>query len=168
MARYLGSIPAARFTLLTVQIPRPPAVGDPGVVSELRAVVISEPLLGGASARPKGFVRAQWGWAAGWMGPLIARRATDPLPPTVVYVAVTPTELRLFSKSLGLPPFEIGRWRRGAYRASLTESMRRLRLDLQLDRLGRVTLTRGPFFEGAARPVFDLVVENSSGPVATS
>ena len=146
-------------------IPKPPAVGDTGVVQELRAVVISEPILGGASARPKGFVKAQVLTAAGWFGPLLARRATDPLPATPIYVAVTPNELRLFSKTLGLPPYEIGRWRNRTYRASLTRSRGWHHLDLDLQRLGRVTLHRGTFFGRAAAEVFDLVVQNAAGPV---
>lgn len=149
-----------------VQIPRPAAVGDKDALQELRAVVISEPLLAGAVARPKGFARAQLSLLAGFAGPYFGRRATHPLPPTPLYIAVTPVDLRLFSKSLGLPPYEIGRWRNRTYRATLTTSRRRLQLDLDLERLGRVTVLRGPLFGVATRAVFELVERNASGPVA--
>ena len=129
-------------------------------------MVISDSLLGGASARPKGFVRAQWFLVVAWAGPWLGRRATYPLPATPIYVAVTSRDLRLFSKSLGLPPYEIGRWPSRTYRASLSESRRSLKLDLELRGLGRVTLSRGPLFEKPARPVFDLVVQNAAGPVS--
>ena len=148
-------------------IPKPPAVGDAGVVQELRAVVISAPILGGASAQPRGFMKAVWvSWAAGWIGPWLVRRFTDPLPPTPIYVAVTGSDLRLFSKSLGMPPFEIGRWSNRTYRASLSESGGRLRLDLELARLGRITLFRWSLFGKRARPVFDLVIQNAAGPIS--
>ena len=147
-----------------VQIPRPPVIGDRGAADELRSVVISESLIGAATARPKGLFGAQWLWLAGWARPWLARRATAPLPATPIYVAVTSNELRLFSKSLGLPPYEIGRWRN--YRASLTESRGTLKLELQLERLGRVTLIRGPFIGKPARAVFNLVVQHAAGPVS--
>ena len=40
-----------------MQDPRPPAVGDVGVVQELRSVLFSEPILGATSVRPKGYMK---------------------------------------------------------------------------------------------------------------
>ena len=144
-----------------MQIPRPPAVGHQSVVKQLRAVLFSEPILGAASVRPKGYLKTVLAPALGWWAPYLARRATDPLPPTILYVAVTPTDVRLFSKPGLSDPFEIGRWTKGAYRASLRESGFSLKLDLELERLGRATVTSGR----DARPVLDLVVQGASGPV---
>ena len=97
----------------------------------------------------------------GWAGPLIARKATEPLPATVLYLAVTTADIRLFSKPPFADPFEVGRWMKGAYRASLRDAGLTLKLDLDLARLGRVTVTSSR----GARPVLDLVVQSASGPV---
>ncbi len=62
-------------------------------------------------------------------------------------------------------PFEIGRWKKGTYRASIREGGFRLALDLELEGLGRVRLHSGPrFLAGQARAVFDLVVQGAGGP----
>src|SRR5438105_14300988 len=42
-----------------VQIPRPPAAGDAGVVKHLRSVLFSEPILRAARVRPKGYAIAR-------------------------------------------------------------------------------------------------------------
>lgn len=130
------------------------------MVKQLRSVLFSEPILGAASLRPKGYMWTVLAPALGWWAPYLARNATNPLPPTIVYIAVTPADVRLFSKPRLSDPFEIGRWKKGAYRASLRESGLRLKLDLEVERLGRVTVTS----DRGARPVLDLVVQGASGP----
>jgi hypothetical protein len=140
-----------------MQIPRPAAVGDQQVVARLRQILFSEPILGAATVRPKGYAKGvALNLLLGWAGPLLARRATEPLTPTLLYLAVTPVDIRLFSKPLLDDAFEIGRWQRSGYRASATGR----RLDMQVGRLGRVTM----FGDRAAQPVIDLVVQGASGP----
>ena len=142
-----------------MQIARPPAVGDQHVVARLRPILFSEPILGAASVRPKGYAKGMvLNMLFGWAGPLLARRATEPLPPTVLYLAVTPVDIRLFSKPLFGDAFEIGRWKKGSYRATATAN----RLELLLQRLGRVTMTA----DSLARPVIELVVQGAVGPTA--
>jgi hypothetical protein len=142
-----------------VQIARPPAVGDQQVVARLREILFSEPILGAASVRPKGYAKGvALNLLFGWAGPLLARRATEPLPPTELYLAVTSVDIRLFSKPLFGDAFEIGRWKKGSFRATATGN----RLELLLGRLGRVTMTGGK----TARPVIELVVAGAVGPTA--
>ncbi|HKW59727.1 MAG TPA: hypothetical protein VJR46_08245 [Candidatus Dormibacteraeota bacterium] len=155
----MGSIPIARSTLGVVQVPRPPATGDAYVVKQLREILFSEPILGAAAVRPKGYLKGlALNLLFGWAGPMLARRATEPLPPTLLYLAVTPVDVRLFAKPLIGDAFEIGRWKKSAYRASAVGD----RLDMLLTRLGRVTM----FGDRAARPVIDLVVQGAAGPAA--
>jgi hypothetical protein len=155
----VGSIPIARSKLRSVQIPRPAAVGDAHVVKQLRPILFSEPILGAAEVRPKGYLKGlALNLLLGWAGPLLARRATEPLPPTLLYLAVTPVDIRLFSKPLIGDAFEIGRWNKTSYRATATGN----RLELLLQGLGRVTMTG----DRTARPVIDLVVEGAVGPTA--
>ena len=142
-----------------MQIPRPPAIGDAYVVKQVREYLFSEPILGAVSMRPKGYLKGivlhlLFGWAGSW----IARRATEPLPPTLIYLAVTAADVRLFAKPLVGDPFEIGRWKRSEYRASADGG----RLDMLLTGRGRVTM----FGDRAARPVLDLVVQGAAGPAA--
>jgi hypothetical protein len=140
-----------------VRIPRPAAIGDQHVVDELRSILFSEPILGAAQVRPKGYLKGvALNLLLGWAGPLLARRATEPLPPTILYLAVTPVDIRLFSKPLWGDAFEIGRWQKSGYRASSSGN----RLDMQLGRLGRVTLHASR----DAGPVVDLVVQGAAGP----
>ncbi len=76
-----------------MQVPRLPAAGDASVVKELRSVLFSEPILAAVSVQPKGYTKAALLRLLGWAllaGPLIAKRATEPLPPTILYIAVTP------------------------------------------------------------------------------
>src|SRR5262249_58479844 len=117
------------------------------------------PILGAAAVRRKGFAK---GLALtllfGWAGPLLARKATEPLPPTLLYLAVTTADIRLYSKPLIGDAFEIGRWKKDSYRANATGN----RLDLQLGRLGRVTL----FGNRPARSVIELVVQGAAGSTA--
>jgi len=142
-----------------VQIARPPAVGDRAVVARLRSILFSEPILGAAAVRPKGYLKGvALNLLFGWAGPLLARRATEPLPPMLLYLAVTPVDIRFFAKPLLGDPFEIGRWKKTSYRATATGD----RLELLLQRLGRVTV----FGDRAARPVIALVVEGAVGPTA--
>jgi len=143
-----------------VQIPRPKPIGDAAVARQLRSVLFSETLVAAALVRPKGYARVVLSHLLGWAGPIIARRATEPLPPTILYLAVTTVDIRLFSKPLFGGPFEVGRWKKSVYRASLRELGLWLKLDLDVERLGRVTVTSSR----AARPVLDLVVQGASGP----
>src|SRR5712692_2874880 len=124
-------------------------IGDASVARQLRSVLFSETLLAAALVRPKGYARVVLSHLFGWAGPFIARRATEPLPPTVLYLAVTTVDIRLFSKPVFADPFEVGRWKKSAYRASLRESCLTLKLDLEVPRLGRVTVMSSR----AARPV---------------
>jgi hypothetical protein len=138
---------------MSMDVQRPPAVGNQTVVRRVRSVLFSEVVLGATSARPKGYRLATLSWLLGWFAPLLARRATDPLPPTIVYIAVTPVDIRLFSKPALLPVFEIGRWKKSSYRASVNG----LRLRLELERLGAVEL----ICARDARPVVDLILQGS-------
>lgn len=138
-----------------MQIPRPAAAGEQWLVGRLRSILFSEPILGATDTLPKGYLKGiLLAGLLGWLGPLVARRATDPLPATHIYLAVTPVDVRLFSKPLAADAFEIGRWKRGTYRASV----RGRNLDLELDRLGRIRLS------GGSGEVFELVVEGAAGP----
>jgi hypothetical protein len=143
-----------------MQVPRPPAIGHQAVVKKLRAVLFSEAILAAASVRPKGFMKVTLAPLVGAWAPFLARRATNPLPPTILWLAVTGVDIRLFSKPWLSDPFEIGRWKRGSYRASVGESALSLRIDLELERLGRVRLFSGK----DVRPVIDLVVQGAAGP----
>jgi hypothetical protein len=143
-----------------MQVPRPPAIGHQAVVKKLRSVLFSEVILAAASVRPKGLQWSKLALSLGWFGPLLTRRATDPLPPTTIYIAVTPVDIRLFTKPWLSDPFEIGRWKKGSYRASVGESALSLKIDLELERLGRVRLFAGK----DVRPVIDLVVQGAAGP----
>ena len=145
-------------------MPRLPAAGDASVVKELRSGLFSEPILAAVSVQPKGYTKAALLRLLGWAllaGPLIAKRATEPLPPTILYIAVTPVDIRMFSKPTLSDAFEIGRWKKGSYRASVRDSGVRLKLDLELERIGRATVQSGR----RARETFDLVVAGASGPV---
>ncbi len=124
------------------------------MAAQLRSILFSEPLLGAAEVRPRGYGKVIFASLLGWAGPIVARRATEPLPPTILYLAVTSADIRLFSKPPFADPFEIGRWKKGSYRASLDGR----RLTLEVARLGRVTVTAGT----SARPVFDLVMQGSA------
>jgi hypothetical protein len=143
-----------------VQIPRPTPIGDASVAKQLRSVLFSETLVAAARVRPKGYRRVVLSHLLGWAGPFIARQATEPLPPTILYLAVTTVDIRLFSKPPFADPFEVGRWKKSAYRASLRESGLTLKLDLEVARWGRMTVTSSR----GARPVLDLVVQGASGP----
>ena len=90
-----------------MQIPRPQAVGDQSVVKQLRSVLFSEPILGAMYVRPKGFWKVAFAPALGWWAPYLARRATDPLPPTILVLAATTVDIRLFSKPSFGDLFEI-------------------------------------------------------------
>jgi hypothetical protein len=143
-----------------VQIPRPKPIGDASVAKQLRSVLFSESLIAATLVRPKGYRKVVLSHLLGWAGPFVARQATEPLPPTILYLAVTTVDIRLFSKPPFADPFEVGRWKKGAYGASLRESGLTLKLDLDVARWGRVTVTSSR----GARPVLDLVVQGASGP----
>jgi hypothetical protein len=139
-------------------VSRPPAVGNQSVVKQLRSVLFSEPILGAASVRPKGYMWVALAPALGWWAPYLARKATDPLPPTILYVAVTTVDIRLFSKPGLSDPFEIGRWKKGEYGATVAGSrLGGQSIDLDVERLGHIRLFGGR----DARPVFDLIVQGA-------
>lgn len=140
-----------------MQVPRPPAVGDPAVVKELRSVLFSEPILGAIRLRPKGFQWVLLAHSLGWVGPILARRATEPLPPAVLCLAVTPVDIRIFAKPGWSEVFELGRWKMGTYRASVRGAW----LEMELERFGRVAMRP----QRGARDVLDLVEHGAAGPV---
>lgn len=140
-----------------MQVPRPPTVGDPNVVSELRSVLFSEPILGAIRLHPRGYGKVILLRFLGAIGPILSRRATEPLPPTILYLAVTPVDVRLFSKSGWSGVFEIGRWKNGTYRASVRGAW----LEMELERLGRVAMKPQP----EAREVVQMVQQAAVGPV---
>src|SRR5438309_1792096 len=107
-----------------MEVPRPRAIGNQGVVKQLRSVLFSEVILGAASVRPKGYSWSVLSLALGWFGPLLSRRATDPLPPSILYLAITAADIRLFGKPSFSNLFEIGRWKKGSYRASHARRLR--------------------------------------------
>jgi hypothetical protein len=134
-----------------------PAIGHPSVVKQVRSVLFSEVILGAASVKPLGYNWSVLALMLGWFAPLLSRRATDPLPPSLLYLAVTEADIRLFGKPSFSNLFEIGRWKTGSYRAWVRRSAFGLKLELDLERLGRVTLVAGR----SAAPVFDLVVQGA-------
>jgi hypothetical protein len=143
---------------------RPPPIGHSSAIKQLRTVVFVG-IEGAAVVYPKGFTRKRLTPNFGGFGPLMTAHATDPLPDSRLYVAVTPEDFRIFGKPMLSSPFEIGRWKKGTYRASIPDGGFRLALDLELDGLGRVRLHSGPrFLAGRARAVFDLVVQGAAGP----
>jgi len=132
-------------------------IGHPAVVKQVRSVLFSEVILGAARVKPLGYNWSVLALMLGWFAPLLSRRATDPLPPSTLYLAVTEADIRLFGKPTFSNLFEIGRWKRSSYRALVRRSAFGLRLELDLERLGRVTLVAGR----NAAPVFDLVVQGA-------
>ncbi len=144
---------------------RPPPVGDPSAIKLLRSVIFTG-IEGAAAVYPSGFLRKRWAPGSGWLGRFITVEAAAPLPNSRVYVAVTSDDLRIFGRPMFSSPFEIGRWEKGSYRASIPDSGVLLKLDLELEQLGRVRVMSGlRVYSGAARQVFDLVVRYASGPV---
>jgi hypothetical protein len=144
------------------------SIGDASVVRLLRTVIFSG-IEGAAVVYPNGLTRVHLSGVFGALGPMVAMRATDPLPATPLYIAVTPDDIRLFGRPRRSSPFEIGRWKKGSYRASIQERAFRSRLDLELDKLGRIRLcTRLRPFAGPARRVLELIVQSASGPVTYS
>ena len=118
----------------------PKPIGQSFVVKELRPLIFVG-IEGAAIVRPKGYIFVSLAGLLGWLGPLLTVYATDPLAATHLYIAVTPDDFRIFSKPRLSSPFEIGRWKKGCYRASIPDG--------------------GP----SVRPVFDLAVQGASGPV---
>lgn len=143
---------------------RPPPIGHRSAIKQLRTVIFVG-IDGAAMVYPKGFTRKRLTPIFGGLGPLMSAHATDPLPDSRLLIAMTPEDFRIFGKPMLSSPFEIGRWKKGTYRASIPDSGFRLALDLELDGLGRVRLHSGPrFLAGRARAVFDLVVQGAGGP----
>jgi hypothetical protein len=142
---------------------RPPPVGDPSAVKALRSVIFTG-IEGAAGVYPNGYTKVRLARLSHYLGPLFVVHATDPLPASPLYIAVTPDDFRIFGRPMFSIPFEIGRWKKGSYRASIVAAGIGLKLDLELERFGRVRLLTG-LRAGHARPVFDLVVQGASGPV---
>ncbi|MFI5283329.1 MAG: hypothetical protein ACHQ0J_09395 [Candidatus Dormibacterales bacterium] len=145
----------------------PEPLGQPSAIKQVRQVVFTD-ILAAATVFPKGYLKRQVAQGFGWSGGLLAARATDPLPPTPLYIVMTPTELRLLAVSgWRKPPYELGRWNRLTYRASIPERGAFLKLDLDLERLGRIQVFAGlRNLRREVRPVFELVVQCASGPLA--
>jgi hypothetical protein len=142
----------------------PPPIGDASAIKLLRPVIFTG-IEGAAVVYPRGLMKVRMAGMLGWLRPLITVYATDPLPATPLYIAVTPEDIRLFGRPMFSSPFEIGRWKKGFYRASILESGLRLRLVLELEKLGRIRLnTRLRAFAGPARQVLELVVQGAAGP----
>src|SRR5260370_27032654 len=143
---------------------RPPPIGHPSAVKQLRAVIFVG-IEGAAVVYPKGFTRKRLTPPFGGLGPLVTAHATDPLPDSRLPIAMTPDDFRIFGKPMMSSPFEVGRWRRGTYRASIREGGFRLALDLELEGLGRVRLHSGlRFLAGRPRPAFDPAAKGAAAP----
>jgi len=141
-------------------------LGQPSAAKALRQVVFTD-ILAAATIFPKGYVKWTIATMFGWSGRAFATHATDPLPSTALYIVVTPDDFRMFAKSgWRQPPYEIGRWVRKTYRASVPTRGAFLKLDLDVERLGRLQVFAGlRRFRREVEPVFQLVVESASGPV---
>lgn len=134
------------------------------MVKALRQIIFTG-IDGAAAVYPRGLMKVRFMPRLWGFGPLLTVHSTDPFPATRLYVAVTPDEFRIFSRATMSSPFEIGRWKKGLYRASIRDSGLRLYLDLELEGLGRVSLMSGlRLFARHVRPVFDLVVQGAAGP----
>jgi hypothetical protein len=142
---------------------RPPPIGDPSAVKALRSVIFTG-IEGAASVYPRGYMKVRLAHLIHYLGPLFVVHATDPLPASPLYIAVTSDDFRIFGRPAFSIPFEIGRWKKASYRASIAATGIGLKLDLDLERFGRVRLVTG-LRAGYARPVFDLVVQCASGPI---
>jgi hypothetical protein len=144
---------------------RPPPIGNANAIKLLQSVIFTG-IESATVVYPKGLTKARLASLLGWLGPLIAVHATDPLPASPLYIAVTPEDMRLFGRPMFSSPFEIGRWKKGSYRASILDGGLRIRLVLELDGLGRIQLqSRLRLFDGNLRAVFDQVVQGGAGPV---
>jgi hypothetical protein len=147
---------------LNAALPRP--LGHSWVAKELGTFVFSAPILGAIQAAPKGLLLVSVSRLLGALGPLLAKNATSPLPASYVYLAVTDRDLRLYGKAFGAVPFELGRWNKFNYGASLRARGLRVSLDLALEGLGHVSLLTPRYFGAAAvQPVLDLVIEGRRG-----
>jgi len=148
---------------------QPQPIGDRQAIKELRSMIFVG-IQGATVVYPKGFAtQAVVRTLLGRLGNLLTIHTTDPFPSTPLYLVVTPEDMRIYSKPLMSSPFEIGRWNKGSYRASIPVGGARLALDLEVERLGRVhvfSTLRGLTSE--ARPVFDLILKGASGPVTTA
>jgi len=145
---------------------KPEPLGQPFASRKLRQVVFTD-ILAAAAVFPKGYMRTSVAHMFGWLGRLAATHATDPLPATALYLAVTPDDFRIFARSgWREPPYEIGRWSRRTYRASIPQQGAFLKLDLDVERLGHIQVFAGlRRFRRDVEPVFELVAQGASGPV---
>jgi hypothetical protein len=144
--------------------PRP--LGQQFAVRQVRQVAFTD-ILAAATVFPKGYMRRTMALMFGRLGRLLATHATDPLPATALYIAVTPNDFRIFARSgWHTPPFEVGRWNKLTYRSSIPQQGAFLKLDLDVERLGRIQVFAGlRIFRRDVEPVFQLVVQGALGPV---
>lgn len=141
-------------------------VGQRSAFRKLRTVVFT-PIVAAATVYPQRYGFRHAAHIFGALGRAWALRSIGPLPDTALYIAMTQSELRLYAKSgRSSPPFEIGRWARLTYRASVRDRGPFLKLDLELERLGRIQVSAGlRVFVRDVEPVFQLVSDGASGPV---
>lgn len=149
-----------------MEIRRPEPVGDPAAIMQLQKVVFIG-IEGALRVSPRGLGRVRAARMLGGLltvaaavAPLLTIHATDPLPATWIYLVMTTEDLRLYAAEK--PPYEIGRWPKDTYRASV--SMDGRSLHLELDRLGTIRIDAERRSE-QTRNVFDLVVRSAAGPV---
>lgn len=152
--------------VVCVEIHKPEPVGDQGVIRKLQKVVFIG-IEGAVGVSPRGLTRVRVArMLGGFMTiaaavlPLLTIHATDPLPATSIYLVVTTEDMRLYAAET--TPYEIGRWPKHTYRASVSAEGRSL--DLEVDRLGVIHLN-AVRRSGPTSAVFDLVVRYAAGPV---
>jgi len=152
--------------LSAVDLHKPEPVGDPSAIKQLGAVVFVG-IEGAIKVTPRGLGRVRAIRLLGGLStvlaavlPLFTTHATDPLPQIPIYLVVTPEELRLYAAEK--LPYEIGRWPKRTYHA--TVSADGSTLDLKLERLGIIHLD-AERRSVQTRKVFDLVIGGAAGPV---
>jgi hypothetical protein len=161
-----GAWPLVGLTLSAADIHKPEPVGDPSAIKQLGAVVFVG-IEAALKVTPRGLGRVRAIRMLGGFGtvlaavlPLLTIHATDPLPQIPIYLVLTPEELRLYAAEK--LPYEIGRWRKRTYHATVSADGGTL--DLKLERLGVVHLD-AERRSVHTRNVFDLVVGSAAGPV---
>src|SRR5260370_17019347 len=116
------------------------AIGDASAVKGVRSVIFAG-IEGAASVYPRGYTKVRLARLSHYLGPLFVIHATDPLPASPLYIAVTPDDFRIFGRPAFSIPFEIGRWKKWSYRPSIPASPIGPNLDLNLSRFLRTRPT---------------------------
>ena len=98
------------------------------------------------------------------IGRLLIKGSTGALPATLLCLAVTETDVRLFAAPSFGSLYEIDRWKFRTYQATIRESLAMVSLDLAVERMGRISVGVPRTTAGSVRAVFDLVVNNAAGP----